>query len=266
MDDYGDHGMSGRVATIWTAAPPNEVMGNVHEILRSLERSGKELQVFFRADDIARVDQRFSRLMQLFLAHAMPLCLAVVPNWLDKASWQDLQEFHPDNPLWCWHQHGRSHRNHEVQGKKCEFGDSRSKEAIRNDLAGGREILIQTLGDLFYPVFTPPWNRCGAITLELLEKLGFNAVSRSEGAKPPAEGILPDLAVNIDLHTRKENDFSEGWQNLLVEFAKAADRGRMGIMLHHQRMNEAAFAFLDLLLGELTSFQHISCHTFRELL
>lgn len=258
--------MSDRISTIWAAELPDEAMEEVRKILRSAAGHGKALQVFFRADDIGRVDESFSRLMDAFQAHAMPLCLAVVPDWLDKDCRQALRKFRPDAPLWCWHQHGRSHRNHELQGKKGEFGDARSREAIRNDLAGGREILVQAFGDLFYPVFTPPWNRCGAATLELLRELDFKAVSRAKGARPSAAGILPDLAVNVDLHTRRESDFAAGWRNLLAEFGAAADSGQMGIMLHHRQMNEAAFAFLDLLLPELLSCRNISCCTFKDLL
>jgi hypothetical protein len=223
------------------------------------------LQIFFRADDIAIVDEPFSRLMHIFLSHEMPLCLAVVPDWLDKSCWKTMQKFRPESRLWCWHQHGRSHSNHEKQGKKCEFGDSRSREAISKDLAEGREILVQSMGNLFYPAFTPPWNRCGLTALNLLRELDFKAISRSKGAKPATEGILPDIAVNVDLHTRRENDFAQGWRNLVAEFADAAGSGRMGIMLHHQRMNDAAFAFLDVLLSELHSYQNISCTTFKEL-
>lgn len=266
MDYCRKEVMNDGISTIWSNELANEAMEKVREILLSVKENGKGLQVFFRADDIARVDEQFSRLMQIFQLHAMPLCLAVVPDWLDKDCWQALQEFRPDNPLWCWHQHGRNHNNHEMQGKKCEFGDSRSREAICTDLVCGKELLVQTLGDLFCPVFTPPWNRCSSTTLSLLKELDFKAVSRSTGAKPSAEGILPDLAVNVDLHTRRESDFAEGWQKLLAEFAEAAQGGQMGIMLHHQRMNEEAFAFLDLLLCELNSMRYVSCCTFRELL
>ncbi|MCL7487827.1 MAG: hypothetical protein M8357_06615 [Desulfobulbaceae bacterium] len=258
--------MSDHVAIIWQQDIPEGTIQQLREILQSTPPADQALQVFFRADDIARTDEPFRKLMQLFLDHGMPLCLAVVPDWLDHDRWQALQQFDPANPLWCWHQHGRNHGNHELRGKKSEFGDSRSPEEISNDLAGGRDHLVQTMGGLFYPVFTPPWNRCGAKTLNLLPKLDFRAVSRSEGATPSAQNILPDLAVNVDLHTRKEQNFNTGWQNLALEFTRAAASGRMGIMLHHERMNDAAFTFLAALLSELRSLPHIDCCTFRQLL
>lgn len=258
--------MSSQVSAIWTAPLPENIPGRLRQILSAHEGNTSPLQVFFRADDIAVVDPEFSRLMELFVRHDMPLCLAVVPGWLNAANWGHLRQFDLDNPLWCWHQHGRSHINHETEGKKGEFEDSRSWEAIKADIEGGRNILVQKFGRHFCGVFTPPWNRCGRKTLELLPKLGFRAVSRSAGARPPAAGILPDLAVNVDLHTRKENDFATGWQNLLEEFTEAVKSDRMGVMLHHQRMNDAAFDFLALLLAELRFRKNIICCSFRDLL
>lgn len=265
VDSLRNKAMSKTISPIWTKKLPQETQEKLREILQSVADGDRMLQVFFRADDIAVAGELFRRLMHLFLFHKMPLCLAVVPDWLNQSRWKEIQEFNPKSSLWCWHQHGRSHRNYEKQGKKGEFGDSRTEQAISIDLTEGRNILVKTMGDLFYPVFTPPWNRCGITTLNLLRELGFKAVSRSKGAKPAAKGILPDFTVNVDLHTRRESDFSEGWQNLMAEFAAAAGNGRMGIMLHHQLMNEEAFAFLDLLLAELRSCRNVSCCTFREL-
>lgn len=257
--------MSDRVSAIWEHATPDFVMDRIRGVLHRTDKSSP-LEVFFRADDIAHTDKRFCKMMHTFLSYETPLCLAVVPDWLDKYNWKAMQEFKPESRLWCWHQHGKRHSNHEPHGKKCEFGDSRSKQAIKNDLRRGSKILVDSMGDLFFPVFTPPWNRCNLTTLELLKELDFKAVSRSKGAKPLADDLLPDIAVNVDLHTRKEKSFADGWNMLAHEVETAAKAGRLGIMLHHQRMNEEAFTFLELLLAEIRSSDTVSCVSFRELL
>ena len=254
-----------RISSIWHERLPDTVTDSLHDIMDRAKTRDTPVQVFFRADDIAYVDEPFRRLMNSFLFNKTPLCLAVVPEWLTHHNWGAMQEFNPKNPLWCWHQHGKSHTNHQQEGKKCEFGDARSREKISRDLAEGKKNLLVHLGNLFYPVFTPPWNRCSQDTLELLNEMNYAAVSRSKGAKPPAGKILPDLAINIDLHTRREVDSNEGWKNLLAEFAAAAECGCMGIMLHHQLMNDAAFVFLDQLLALLKSNRNISLVSFREL-
>ncbi|MDW7771565.1 MAG: polysaccharide deacetylase family protein [Desulfobulbaceae bacterium] len=258
--------MNGDTAAIWSGNPPSGMQEKIREILDSGNRAGSRLNVFFRADDIARCDERFRRLMLLFQSHRMPLCLAVVPGWLNTRRWQDMERFNPESTLWCWHQHGWNHINHEMHGKKSEFGAARDRESIRRDLATGKKHLTLLLGDLFFPVFTPPWNRCSSVTLELIEELGFSAVSRSLNAKPQYKGKLPDLAVNVDLHTRKETDPRQAWNNLLLEFTEAAQSGCIGLMLHHLRMNDAAFDFLSFLLPLLQSHPGVACRTFRGLL
>ena len=78
--------------------------------------------VYFRADDIGVPGAKFFRMMELFSNHRIPLSLAVVPAWLTAQRWNALQ-----NPggrfssLWCWHQHGWRHINHEYKGRKQEF-------------------------------------------------------------------------------------------------------------------------------------------------
>lgn len=252
------------VAAIWNRRLPEGIRETIRQ---SLGQGGSEkpLQVFFRADDIGLVDERFRRLMRLFEAHRTPLCLALVPTWLSEKTWAAMQEFAPESPLWCWHQHGWSHRNHEPAGKKCEFGAGRNPLAVRTELKHGRQRLTHLLGELFVPVFTPPWNRCSRKTMELLLELGYLAVSRSEGAKPEAPPGLPDFAVNVDLHTRKENDCRDAWQNLLTEMTKAVNRGRIGFMIHHQLMNSAAHDFLEILLTELHRRPQVAFCDFRQL-
>jgi hypothetical protein len=212
----------------------------------------QNVTVFFRADDIGVPGRSFQRLIQIFQQHGTPLGLAVVPTWLTPARWERLQTLTRDGTgLWCWHQHGWRHCNHEAAGKKQEFGPARPPERVSTDLRRGRERLEELMGPAFYPAFTPPWNRCSAEALTMLQQSGYHAVSRSAGSLPAAPSGLPDLAVNVDLHTRKEPGADLGWQGLQADLQAAIATGRCGIMLHHQRMNETAAAFLDALLAAL---------------
>jgi peptidoglycan/xylan/chitin deacetylase (PgdA/CDA1 family) len=202
----------------------------------------------------------------MFKRHRVPLCLAVVPAWITARRWQYLKDLGAGEPtLWCWHQHGWRHVNHETDGKKQEFGASRSPSDIKRDLVLGKRRLEDILGQAFYPVFTPPWNRCDISTLKLMRELGYVAVSRSCGSEPKAPGGLPDFCVNIDLHTRKEPDPASGWNNLLKELQRAISSGRAGIMIHHQRMNAAAFDLLDILLKIMVKHRQIQLIHFRDM-
>jgi peptidoglycan/xylan/chitin deacetylase (PgdA/CDA1 family) len=225
--------------------------------------AGKKVEVFFRADDIGLIDVEYTQLLELFLKYEVPLCLAVVPRWLDEESWREMARFSPENPLWCWHQHGYSHENHESAGKKNEFGAARTREEVASDIQAGKAYLETVLGELFCPVFTPPWNRCSGITLELLKACKFRAVSRSINVQPETD--LPDLCVNVDLHTGKEKSWQQAVDRLLMDWRQGVESGRLGIMIHHQRMNSQAFVFLERLLQIVRRQDGVRLCTFREL-
>lgn len=226
---------------------------------------GQQVQVFFRADDIGRPDPAFTQMMELFLQHEVPLCLAVVPKWLTREHWQAMACFFPEKKLWCWHQHGYAHINHEPMGKKNEFGPSRSRVAQQKDLLDGQQHLAEIMGDLVCPVFTPPWNRCCNITLELLRELRFAAVSRSTGGEGIVPGF-PDVFVTLDLHTGKAREVHQAAERVLRECRQGVASGRLGVMLHHLRMNEQAFSFLARFIDILKRQQGVRFVTFRELL
>ncbi len=240
------------VSSIWLSVP-SEVDSRIETCIDSarIERN-KTVYIFFRADDVAVPGKQFTRLMKLFARYRVPLSLAVVPAWLTGPRWEQLKRLGQKSPdLWCWHQHGWRHKNHEMKGKKQEFGASYPFSTLRADIVRGRSRLETLMGKSFYPVFTPPWNRCSRNTLELLKKLGYHAVSRSYNSQPPPPKGLPDFQVNVDLHTRKERDPLTGWDNLFSEFRQTMVNGLCGVMIHHQRMNDAAFDFLEFFLKKI---------------
>lgn len=238
---------------LWQNGVPLETALSLQEAL-SHTASNRGLQVFFRADDIGVPSRAFRELTTLFGRYRAPLALAVVPAWLTRPRWLALTTLAAgDNTLWCWHQHGWRHVNHERQGKKQEFGPARPKAPLAVDLTRGRRCLQAVMDRAFSPIFTPPWNRCSLDTLKLLKTQGYWAVSRRAGSRPHPPADLPDIAVNVDLHTRKEQDPQSAWQNLLQELAAAATEGRCGVMIYHRCMNPAAFEFLDMLLEILST-------------
>ena len=256
------------VSTLWRFLPPDLSPRMEHCFSAALEKtdSGESGCVFFRADDVAVPGANLVRLMDLFTRYRTPLCLAVVPAWLTRARWQHLKRIGQTAPsLWCWHQHGWRHINHEPEGKKQEFGPSRSSLNIREDLIRGKYRLQTLMGESFSPFFTPPWNRCDQTTLDMLKELNYQAVSRSQMSVPPSPDGLPDFAVSVDLHTRKEGYPVSGWEGLFSELGIALSQSLCGIMIHHQRMNEAAFVFLEIFIRTLLKQRRLRVVHFTDL-
>ena len=260
--------MQPNVSALWRRIPPDLDL-RIEKCIRSgcEKAEGQDGgYLFFRADDVAVPGRQFSRLMDLFSTHGVPLSLAVVPAMLTRKRWQYLKRFEKKTPSgWCWHQHGWRHVNHATEGKKQEFGYTRTSSEIKRDLVRGKNRLEQLMGDRFYPVFTPPWNRCSSATLELLKELGYAAVSRSRGSKTSSPPGLPDYYVNVDLHTGKEKSPAAAWEKLFEGLQQAIASNYCGIMIHHQRMNAAAFDFIEILLKALVRGHKLQPVHFRDL-
>jgi predicted deacetylase len=253
-------------SALWQAPLPDAIKEELHELSADIAKQPGRTTVFFRADDVGKIDAGFIPLMELFDDHKIPLCPALVPCWLSADSWAKICSITGRQENFCWHQHGYAHADHAVSGKKNEFGDNRTEEEIRAEITGGKEILEQMLGDTFFPAFTPPWNRCSSTTLEILQELQFQVLSRSINVSPQPPDRLVEFPVNIDLHTRREKSPEEGMKNLLEECRQAAKTGLMGFMIHHQRMNDNAFLFLELLFQAMRNVPQLEFCTFRELL
>lgn len=260
--------MSHNISAIWLQRPPDlgaRIQGCIDAACDRSENKGPAY-IFFRADDVAVPSRRFLQLMELFWRYRVPLCLAVVPARLTGLRWNYLQKAGKKNTsLWCWHQHGWRHLNHEKKGKKQEFGAARTVSEIQKDLMRGKQRLEALMGENFYPVFTPPWNRCSSDTLRMLPTLDYVAVSRSRHSRPRSPAGLPDFSVNVDLHTRKDRGPVSGWDQLLAELEQAIVSGRCGILIHHQMMNDVAFDFLERLLKSLINNKNLQAVHFKDL-
>lgn len=238
--------MNKSVSLLWREPTPSWVLDAL-DILFDRENCSS---IYFRADDIGISSNNCTTLFNIFRKLHMPLHLALVPRWLDTEEMGNQVCWDRENPLWHWQMHGYAHFNHARNGKKMEFGVDRTRASKLQDIEDGVDIFRHWLGRS-PRVFTPPWNRCDAETLALLAQLGFYEVSRFYGAEPVVPSSLVARDVCVDLHTGKERDNLQGWKNLLVAFQDGLARDNCGVMLHHERMNDVAFTFLEWLLKRL---------------
>ena len=243
------------VAALWQKFPtnlPSQVEACLDEALSG--RPPASVEIYFRADDIAVPSIPLARLMSLFQDRCIPLALALVPAWLTAHRWEHLARWQHRTPgLWCWHQHGWRHHNHAPAGaKKAEFGPHRPPAILAGEIKKGLTRLQHILGTALDPIFTPPWNRLAPELLPALESIGIGALSRDAGQARKNPAPLAEFPVHVDLHTHKAADPWEAGQHLLSTLRAGLAGGRCGIMIHHQRMNAAAFDFLEFFLGTLS--------------
>ena len=200
----------------------------MRKLLHSLDSAPTPVEVFFRDDDAGWEDARLLALCDLFGALELPLDLAVIPNDLTERLARELRK----RDWLALHQHGFTHRNHEREGRKCEFGPSRGLEAQRRDIEAGRDRLTDLLGDRVDPIFTPPWNRCTPDTGSALAELGFRVLSRESRTEPLCVPGVFELPVHID------------WVRFaLLELGARIARaiqsgGPVGLMFHHAVMED----------------------------
>ena len=175
-------------------------------------------------------------LLESFTARDLPIDLAVIPAELDPSLARTLSESAAAGRV-SLHQHGFAHVNHEMVGRKYEFGPSRTRAQQERDITEGWRRLCDLLGRRVDRIFTPPWNRCTEATGQCLAALGFQVLSREERATPLNVLGLRELPVRVDWfahHKRVRLDRRE-FGSLLAEAVR--DPGPVGIMFHHAIMD-----------------------------
>jgi peptidoglycan/xylan/chitin deacetylase (PgdA/CDA1 family) len=221
-------------------------------VAAALDAAPAPVEVFFRDDDAGWRDDRLHLLLDVFARLGLPLDLAVIPCELHPRLARELRARAADGIR--LHQHGYAHRNHEREGRKHEFGPSRSRAEQRRDIEAGRALLAELDVE---PIFTPPWNRCTVETGECLVELGFAVLSREAKAEPLGVPGLRELPVRLDWFahdhgTRLTPDA------LMERLAGAiAAGGPVGIMFHHPVMDDAEMERAAQLLALLAGHERV---------
>jgi len=222
-------------------------------VRRTLDEAAVPIPFFFRDDDGGWDDDRMFGLLDVFEALSIPIDLAVIPAAVSDSLAARLSDrLRSSAGQIRVHQHGYSHSNHEIGGKKCEFGSNRSVADQANDLRMGHRRLIDAFADDCDPIFTPPWNRCTQVTAGLLAAGPYRALSRNSGARQLRLEDLSEISVCVDWCRREVHP--EGPAEMGREIAVHASHGApVGIMLHHARIaskhHAAVTDFLSLLSG-----------------
>ncbi|WDT78002.1 MAG: glycosyltransferase (plasmid) [Candidatus Manganitrophus sp.] len=235
--------------------------------LEKMGEENKKIDLFLRNDDVDNDEETLQQLFDIALAHYVPLNLEIIPGALTDSGIKLLdhhKHLHPT--LFELNQHGWLHLNHEKEGRKCEFGISRNFDQQWEDISNGKALLEKIFGEKFYPVFTPPWNRCTEETHHVLDRLGFRVFSKDKGERPVTRFSFKEISTTLDLYRWKGKPLMKSPEEIVESLTiQMRETGPVGILLHHKVMNEEAFHFLDALLGALCQYPNIRFHTFQSL-
>jgi predicted glycosyltransferase len=245
----------------------DQLIRTLRQFLEAKEAQGQDLHLFLRDDDVDVDEDSLKQLLDLALARDVPMNLEIIPGRLTPAGTAVLKNtLRADHALLSLNQHGWMHTNHEVEERKCEFGSSRSFTQQLNDIARGKAILESTFEDVFYPAFTPPWNRCTKDTYQALDELGFQVLSKDRGKDPVAEYRFTEISTTLDPYTWKEGARMKSPDEIIQALmAQLEVLPLVGLLLHHKVMTRDAFEFLDQILCELRRCSVVRFHTFQTL-
>jgi hypothetical protein len=231
-------------------------------VQEALDSSPRPIDFFFRDDDAGWDDERLFQLLDVFRDHAIPLDLALIPIELTPALAEELSRRAARIPdRLRVHQHGFAHINHETVGRKCEFGPERDYLSQKSDIARGQQRLAQLCEPLTDPIFTPPWNRCTAVTGNCLVELGFQVLSRESSVSPLAIPGLKELPIHLDwfAHRKGVRLTREQWGESLAEKVKTL--ATIGIMFHHAVMDGVEMQATAELLALLANHRQVQSRT-----
>jgi predicted deacetylase len=208
-------------------------------LIKALDESPSAIPFFFRDDDVGWEDARLFEMLDVFGEHNLPVDLAVIPKSLSRETAKRLrQTIDAGSTRLSVHQHGYAHINHEREGRKNEFGPSRSWREQLEDVKNGQALLLDLLGPINDAIFTPPWNRCTGITAICLWEAGFKYVSRDKTAPALDAPELKELSISVDwfAHRKGIRLTSNEFGNLLA--AAVRDQPAVGVMFHHAVMDD----------------------------
>ena len=235
-------------------------------IKAAVDSLSEPVNFFFRDDDGGWSNNELSMLIDLFERYEVPMDIAVIPRAITNETIDLIYPGLERSPqLIDVHQHGYAHMNHELTGRKCEFGDARSLEQQMNDIQNGKFLLERAFRVSTVSIFTPPWNRCTAITAHCLREVGFQALSRDRTATPLRVELL-ELPISIDWFAKHKGDRIK-FEELADEIVRAIyTQPQVGIMLHHAVMERSDWEHLDNLLALLSTHPQVSCRLMKDIL
>ena len=228
--------------------------------------------IFFRDDDVYKLDKSFSNIFNLFLKSNIPIVYGLIPNKIER----DLSRFLLENKKRCPRlldiaQHGWTHQNYNCDNsvEKYEFGLKRSYRKQKMDIIKGWLKLYELFKDEFSPTFIPSYHAYDFKTLKIINELGErkNLYVFSAGKKTiPKNKNFLDMPAEVSFNPPKYKN--EGYLNIFLKglFNKLRSNSIVGILLHHKDFNTKEILLLKKLLKILKKNKNIKFILLSELI
>ncbi len=236
-------------------------------VRESLDEVTNPVRFFFRNDDAGWAEQRLFALLDSFEQHETAIDLAVIPQAIVSGASDLYKRVINSKGMIGVHQHGFIHDNHQLQGRKCEFGSDRTFIQQWVDIRNGRDLLEKHFSGYVDAIFTPPWNRCTQDTVDVLVNLQFSALSRDSTAPALQCDGIEEIPVDIDWFKKYQGirlSHQELGNMLAARILSGAES--VGIMLHHQIMDAQERNRLEQLLALIKDHPMADCQRMRDLL
>ncbi|TSC93551.1 MAG: Radical SAM domain-containing protein [Candidatus Berkelbacteria bacterium Licking1014_85] len=219
--------------------------------------------IFFRDDDVCRLNQSFLSFFKLFLRRRVPMVYGVIPARLENKLADFLLKQKKKNPdLIDIAQHGWSHRNYGFKTRsKYEFGSSRKYIEQKIDILKGYLQMHKGFDADFSKIFIPPFHGYNFDTLKIINFLAErkNINIFSSGAKTfPKEKKFLDLPTLINF-SPQQNFCNEKYLKEILEsiHKNFQNHSALGILFHHEKYDFKKRQLIKKFLHSLKKYQPI---------
>lgn len=196
----------------------------------------KELKIWIRCDDVGKKNDKFSRLNNLFIHYNTKAYYAVVPDFLCE---QTINEIDKNKNVRII-QHGVSHTNNRANNM-LELVDNNI--IVSQCIEKGKQ-LQQVFGDKYCQILCPPWNKLEAGASYKL-KNHYRGLSCYKNHSSEF-----DININATLDIIDWATCSyRGHEVVFEKIQQQANSGLIGLCLHHSKMNDDAFSFVEFVVS-----------------
>ncbi|QIG52184.1 glycosyltransferase [Nordella sp. HKS 07] len=212
---------------------------DVSRALEDWRANGLRPRIFIRDDD-ADIDHPSLRSL-IGMSHwlSVPLLLATIPERCDRSLARTLGM----TELVTGAVHGYSHRNYAPEGNDAsELGSDRPVDVVLNELAKGRDILLDVFGGRVSKLLVPPWNQISDAVADGSESLGFEGLSTHGWTR--MDEAIPRINTHVDLVDWWTNRQVLGRTQIETHIADELDTARelgssyIGLVTHHRYFSD----------------------------